>query len=270
VLQVLGALLAVVTVATGLAALFGPSDGVSVRTGADAAASDGSSTTSTVELAEVTASTQPPETTAPPPEETVAEPPPTTAAPGEVVTGEGAVLVRPSFSPPRPLVGDCGSLADDGWSVVACDRVAAKGVELIWLIEAQGAEQRGLVLRPATAGAWTVILASGSQAEPWNEIRVKTADVSGDGAADIGFGFRRSGTNVLAVDLVEGPGRVVVHDNLIDGVVRVQLLRLETWERVRPGANPFVHATIRFDAGAYRRQGNNEQVPAGSVPNSDL
>lgn len=270
VLQAVGVLVALAALAAGVAAISGSNSMVAVRVRNGGAAADEPSTPTTMALPTVTASTRPPEPSSTTTSPTTQPPPPTTAPPGEEVTGEGAILVRPDLSPPRPLVGDCTSLADEGWSTVDCDRVQAKGADLVWLVEERGDALRALVLRPSTAGAWAVILASDEDGSRWREISIRTPDVSGDGAPEIAVGFRqRGGSDVLALDLVEGPGRVVVHDNLNRGVARLRVLELETWEASAPESDTFVHAVIRFDAGAYRRA-TSEEVPASSVPKSDL
>ncbi len=265
VLQAIGVLIALASVAVGIAVVDGgSSDQVAVRTGDDSFDATDSSTVTTVDLAPVTASTRPPDREAPPPP---TEPPPTTAPPGDIVTGEGAVLARPDLSTPRPMVSDCRSLAEDGWTARSCDRVAARGADLMWLIQERGNRLRALVLRPSTAGTWAVILASPDDT-PWQAIRVGVADVSGDEAPEIAFGFRRADSG-LDIDLVEGPGRVVVHVVVTDGVARVRPVQLETWESVSSDPATYHHSVIRFDGGAYRRI-ETGRVPASSVPDGDL
>lgn len=266
VLQAIGVLIALASVAVGIAVVDGDSsDQVAVRTGDDSFGATDSSTVTTVDLAPVTASTRPPDRDPPP---HVTEPPPTTAPPGDIVTHEGAVLARPDLSTPRPMVSDCRSLAEDGWTARSCDRVAARGADLVWLIQERGNRLRALVLRPSTAGTWVVILAS-PDGTRWQGIRVAVADVSGDGPPEIAFGFSRADSGQLDIDLVEGPGRVVVHAAVTDGVARVRPLQFETWEPVSSDPATYDHSVIRFDGGAYRRI-ETGRVPASSVPDGDL
>ncbi|MEY2566403.1 MAG: hypothetical protein QOE35_932 [Actinomycetota bacterium] len=257
-----------IVVATG-----GGGDGKKVTAGTSTSSSAAPTTTTT---STSTTTTAPPETTTTvPPEATTTAAPATTAAPMPVVTGQGAVLREPATSETRVLApgAGCDQLGDNGWTVT-CGMVGAKGGVLAWLLEtrdtaAGSTARRALVLRRASGQQWTVALrVTDDSASQFTDIKVRTEDVSGDGASEIAFGFSRTGaSSVLAVDLVEGPGTVVVHRDLPKGVARVSSGQLDTWRRA--DSTHDVHEVIQFRSGAWHVVAS-AVVPASDVPPSQL
>ena len=188
-----------------------------------------------------------------------------------VVTGQGAILRPPPTTDLRTMQGDCRSLADEGWSAT-CGLVTAKDAQLVWLVETKDAPggrtaRRALVLRRAAASAWSVMLeARDDSGLRYDAINVRTIDLSGDGRDEVAFGFRES-DRTLQVDVVEGPGTVVVHRGLSRGAARVSTGQLDVWRRV--DASRYVHELIQVRDGAWRIVASST-VPASDVPPSQL
>ncbi|MDQ1374958.1 MAG: hypothetical protein QOJ09_2296, partial [Actinomycetota bacterium] len=205
-----------------------------VTAGSSTTSSSSSTTTSTSS----TTTTAPPDTTTTASATTTSGAPPTTAV-QPVVTGQGATLRGPTAADSRVMSPgqDCHALADDGWQAT-CGTAAAKGGQLVWLTETQQAPSgrtghRALVLRRTASPQWDVVLeARDDNGVRFSDIRARVEDVSGDGSVEIAFGFRlTTGDGALALDLVEGPGNVVVHRDLPKGVARVSSGQLDTWRR---------------------------------------
>jgi hypothetical protein len=256
-----------IVVATG-----GGDSGKKVTAGTSTSSSAAPTTTTSTS----TTTTAPPATTTSvPPEATTTAAPATTAPPMPVVTGQGAVLHEPATSETRVLApgAGCDQLGDSGWTVT-CGMVGAKGGVLAWLVETRetasgGTARRALVLRRGSGQQWTVALrATDDSASQFSDVKVRAEDVSGDGASEIAFGFSRTGSsNVLSVDLVEGPGAVVVHRDLPKGVARVSSGQLDTWRRA--DSTHDVHEVIQFRNGAWHVVAS-AVVPASDVPPSQL
>ena len=239
--------------------------------------------TSTTSSSSTTTSTSTSTTTTTPPTSTTT--PPTTAAPSTtatpttvvlpVVTGQGAVLHAPATAEIRavPPGGGCEALGDPGWTVT-CGTASAKGSVLAWVVETMptgdgATARRALVFRRVTAQQWALVLRGGDDTgEQLAAIRARVEDLSGDGPAEIAFGFTRAGASgVLAVDVVEGPGNVVVHRELPRGVARVSSGQLDTWRRT--DATHYAHEVIQFRNGAWRIVAS-ASVPPSDVPPSQL
>jgi hypothetical protein len=191
------------------------------------------------------------------------------------VTGDGAVLRPPAAADERVVAtgGVCAGLADAGWEST-CGTVAAKGATLAWLIESRdgsgGTTQRkALVYRQRSSTQWALVLAAEDTAGTrFSAIRTRIEDVSGDGPAEIAFGFSSGGSSPsLAVDLVEGPGSVVVHRDLRRGSARVSSGQLNTWRQV--SSTQAVHDVIQFRTGAWRIVSSSVE-PASDTPPSQL
>ena len=266
-----GGVVAVLLVIVVLLAVLGD-DGDRVAAGSTTTSSSSTSTSSTtettVELVPVT--TAPPATSPP----TTAAAPPTTAAPQPVVGGSGAILTKPAASEVRTSSGGCESLATPGpgWTV-SCGAVTAKGgTELVWLLErrSSGDGSRTYVLRRTGPTSWTVVL---STLDPggtrFSDVKVAVADVSGDGTQEIGFGFHVAGSGqILAVDLVEGPGMVAVHRDLPKGSARISTGQLNTWTPDTADPAAVIKQIIRFTGGAWRITSSTKEP--GPAPASQL
>jgi hypothetical protein len=234
-----------------------------------------SSTTSTSTSTSTTTTTAPSTTSSP----TTAAPA-TTATPTTVVfpvvTGQGAVLRPPATAETRtvPLNTGCEGLGDPGWTV-ACGTANARGGVLAWVVESMstaGGEtaRRAMVFRRGAGGQqWSLVLqASDDSGAQFTAIRARVEDLSGDGPSEIAFGFTRVGASgVLAVDVVEGPGNLVVHRELPRGVARVSSGQLDTWRR--SSSTQYAHEVIQFRDNAWRIVAS-ASVPASDVPPSQL
>jgi len=242
----------------------------------------GGATTTTLEPGATTTSDLVPETTttaaagssrAP----TSTSPPTTTARPAPIVTGEGAVLAPPATPVRRALVGGCQSLADPGWTVDCGTAHAARG-DLVWLIENQpDGASRAYVFRRGSGNEWvSALTATDDDHSRFGRVRARVADVSGDGADEIEFGFLEQGSGaILGVDLVDGSQTVVVHRDLDQGRARVATGELDVWSGHGAPGDPaccpsaFDHGVIRFTGGAWRLVSVTTE-PTSSVPPSQL
>ena len=270
-LGVLGAV-ALATLVTLLVVSGGGDDGKKVTAGTSTSSS--STTTSSTSTSSTT-TTIPASTTSSP---TTAAPA-TTAAPTTVVlpvvTGQGAVLRAPGTAETRtaPLNAGCEALGDPGWTV-ACGTANARGAVLTWVVESMATTdgataRRALVFRRINATQWTLVQrATDDAGSQFTAMRARVEDLSGDGTAEIAFGFTRAGASaVLAVDVVEGPGTVVVHRELPRGVARVSSGQLNTWRRT--DSTRYAHEVIQFRDGAWRIVAS-ASVPANDVPPSQV
>lgn len=270
VLAVLGGLAAALVVALVLAALLTDDADEAVVTGATTSSTASTvpeDTTTTVDLP--TSTTGPTTTTRPTTTTTTT----TTQPPRPVVDGRGAVLVAPSTATRRQMSdGRCETLAAEGWGA-ECGLFRGKGnVELAWLVETRTVGEkegvtarRAYVFRRVSSGRYASVLeATDEDGTRFADVNVRVVDVSGDGAAEAVFGFHRP--DVLAVDVVEGPGTVVVHRDARRGSARVSPGQLDVWEAA---GSQFDHLTIRFSDNAWRIVANVKQSP-GQVPPSQL
>jgi hypothetical protein len=205
----------------------------------------------------------------------------TTTALGPVVSGEGAVLAKPPVAETRTSSSGCGSLNDPGWSS-NCGIVQARDADLAWILETKsviggGTARRAYVFRRQSGSSWTLALAAkDDDGTTYADMRLRSADVSGDGSPDIVFGFRVQGTGqILMVDVVEGPGEVVVHRELSKGSVRVSSGQLDDWSANLGPDDPsccpssYTHGEVRKVSGAWRLV-RQTSVPPDDVPPSQL
>ena len=230
----------------------------------------------------VTAGEALPATTTTPPsvplpsEQQIAAAVPTTTPPASAgpppppaLTTEGAILTRPSTDTTRPIdkAKGCNSAVDPGWKVVECGALKRDDVVLLWVVESKGSGLRALILRERTAGQWAPVLtASDDNGTRWSRIGVRGEDVSGDGRADLVFGFHsRAADKALLVDVVDGPGVVTVHRGVAGGSARVAKGELHTGAALADGS--FEHETIKVIAGAWRLAAS-ERVAREAVPPS--
>lgn len=201
--------------------------------------------------------------------------PPTTRL-GPSVDGSGAVLGPAGAPPTRPLAAgaSCHGLADPNATEVRCELFRAKGGDLIWLTQStregvlgSGRGRSIYVFERSGSGEWRVALekvdVGGSQ---FKSVNVRVADVSGDGFQDAVFGFHSASSSLLAIDVVEGPGRVTAHRDASNGSARVSTGQLDIWSG--SGAS-VTHEVIRVVDGTYRVV-TSEPVPGGEVPPSQL
>ncbi|MEY2478769.1 MAG: hypothetical protein QOG87_4084 [Actinomycetota bacterium] len=192
-----------------------------------------------------------------------------------VVTGQGAVLHAPATAETRlvPVGGGCEALGDPGWTVT-CGTANARGGVLTWVVETMATNngstaRRAMVFRRGTGQQWGLVLRAGDDTGgQFAAVRARVEDLSGDGLAEIAFGFTRVGASaVVALDVVEGPGNVVVHRELPRGVARVSSGQLDTWRRTDSAR--YAHEVIQFRDGAWRIVAS-ASVSASDVPPSQL
>jgi hypothetical protein len=237
-----------------------------------AGTSTSSSSSTSTSTSTSTSSTTVAATTTTPSSVATATTAPATTAVLPVVTGDGAVLRPPQTPDLRSMTGnDCRTLADEDWTA-ACGTFTAKDASLVWLIESMTTTsgrtaRRALVLRRSAGSTWSVVLQFHDDAGVrFSSINARVADLSGDGKDEVAFGFHAGDTS-LSVDVVEGPGSVVVHRDLSRGVARVSSGQLDTWRRVDPARH--AHETIQFRDGAWRIVASSVG-PSSEVPPSQL
>ncbi|HEX6596200.1 MAG TPA: glycoside hydrolase family 43 protein [Acidimicrobiales bacterium] len=174
------------------------------------------------------------------------------------LSATGALLAPPSpaRSRPRPADESCPALADAGFTA-RCGMAQSAGGPLVWVVHTR-AEGRGLraqVLRP-TAGDGdrldVVLEVTDESGSRFDDIRATVADITGDGDAEIAVSFyRRGAQQVLALDVVQWPGRVTLHRDYVQGSARATAGKLEGWSA--PGGGGLRHETITYGDGAWRR-----------------
>ncbi len=208
------------------------------------------------------------ETTIAPVETTAApettEAPPTTVAPQELpLTTDGASF---SGATGRALWDDsvgCDSIATRSGAASACDRFTLGGVNIAWVIDAQGG---ATVLQNDPGvdepGTWNVVLETSTT--PSRAPLV--TDVTGDGQAELVFGFRSD--SALGVDVVEvrdGSPGVVLHLGLPGGRATAGDGQLDVWQTTSTGL--FEHWTVRRDGGRWTKDGfeRSTSAPAGNL-----
>jgi hypothetical protein len=179
----------------------------------------------------------------------------TTAPPNATpVDGGGAVLAAPPAPVPKssqPPQADCRALGDAGWTVHGCGQVAMAGGERVWLTERTAVPGsateawRAYVLHwSANDRAWIVDLRfEDDVAAQVFDVNVLASDLTGDGKAELVFGFRYTGTgSVLGYDVVgDGPdGRVAirVHRELSHGAALVTGGRIVDYGAQYPNGEP--------------------------------
>lgn len=270
VLGVLGGLAAALVVALVIAALLTDDADEAVVTDATTSTTATTVAEETTTTVEIPTSTTGPTTTTRPTTTTTTT---TTQPPRPVIDGRGAVLVAPSTATRRELSeGRCETLAANGWGA-ECGLFRGKGnAELAWLVESKTVgddddrtARRAYVFRRVSSGRYASVLeATDEDGTRFADVNVRVVDVSGDGAAEAVFGFHRP--DVLAVDVVEGPGKVVVHRNARRGSARVSPGQLDVWEAA---GSQYDHLTIRYTDNAWRIVANVKESP-GQVPPSQL
>lgn len=193
----------------------------------------------------------------------------TTTAARPVLDGRGAVL-RPPASPVRRTIrqgGGCTQFATPGWTAECV------GMRSDWylVIESKPAAgdataRRAYTYRQETGETWIAAAeARDDDGSRFAEIRFRGEDIGGDQASEAVFGFRRTGSSrVLALDVVQFPGNVVVHRESPDGSARVSPGQLDLWEAA---GTQYDHLTVRYVDNAWRIVAT-AKVNKGAVPPS--
>jgi hypothetical protein len=212
---------------------------------------------------------EPPPSTQPPSATPAQGPPPSTTTTVPPLNGKGALLAPPPAGTPARAIDKakgCNSAADSGWKIVDCGALRTTGTVLVWVVEQRGSGLRALVLKETATGSnqWAVVLQAFDDAgAAFTAIGVRAEDVSGDGEAELAFGFHRR-DKTLAVDLVQLTN-VVVHRDLAQGSARLAKGELGTWSANADGT--FDHTNIGFAGGAWRVV-STERVARSAVPPS--
>jgi hypothetical protein len=190
------------------------------------------------------------------------------------VTGAGAVLAPP----PAPVVrredapNDCASLVDSGWESLDCKATAAGPGGLTYVIEVlpmpAGVATRAYVFRARADGSYQLLLRaeddSGTRYVA-SEVEAAIVRITG-GNAVIAVGFLEDNGNLLAMDVVEPPGVVAVHQDLPDGAVLASPNGFDTWSGpTQPGGGLYRHDTIADVGGSWRIVAR-QLVPSTDVP----
>jgi hypothetical protein len=180
------------------------------------------------------------------------------------LTAAGAVL-RPPLLPlrrPAPVAG-CADLGDTGWTVTSCGTAGEAPLILTWVVETQPVgstlAHRVTVWRPATAGQYeAVLVAADDQGTVWSSVGAAVATVSVAGGTQLLVGFHVLGTGALDWDLIDSPGRVVLHRQEAGGAAVASPGQLDAWAaspaRGDPACCPsaYVHEVIRNTDGVWR------------------
>jgi hypothetical protein len=186
----------------------------------------------------------------------VAGTPPGQAGAGTPLNVTGALLRPPAATAfrPAPTIG-CADLADPGWTVTACGNAAGAVLTLTWLVETASSGpavgHRVTVWRPATNGQEeAVLVAADDTGTAWSDVRAAVAPVSTAGGQQLLVGFHDRVSGVLEVDLVDSPGRVVVHQVEPAGSAVASPGQLDLWGAASGGT--FVHSVVRNSDGVWR------------------
>ncbi len=191
----------------------------------------------------------------------------------------GAVLVAPP-SPDRrkeDAPNDCYSLADAGFQNVDCRSTGTAAGSLTYLIEFQPASAtaisaRAYVFRQNPDGSEQVVLEAfddDGKRFVAGEIDAHVTTVASPSGQELIFGFHEQGPNFgLAMDVVEEPGVVVVHQDLSQGVATVAPGRLDTWSGPPDGSDTgtWIHDVIEKVATGWRVVEEENNVPSASIP----
>ncbi len=243
------------------------------RAGSDAGAPPSTAGATTTVPEPVVAVGAPVAATAP----TVPPAPGQTTAPPAVapaVTGAGAELGPPAAAVLRPTpTAGCGGLADPGWTVISCGTAGVAPLTLTWLIETLPVGpvlgHRVTVWRPATAGQYkAVLVAADDRGTLWSDIHAAVAPVSAAGGQQLLVGFHVIATKALDIDLVDSPGRVVVHRSEARGAAVASPGQLDTWAAVGDASPAYLHEVIRNTDGVWRLVLSTRA--AGSAPASQV
>jgi hypothetical protein len=203
--------------------------------------------------------------------------PPTTLAAGSALGADEATLAPPEDgTPARTATTDvaCPAPAAEGFTIVTC----AVGGSSVGLVEKQG-DTGGLiawVLHRNGSTLTPALVAPDPDASLWSSVTLLPADLDGDGAKELIFGFRSLGSGgLLSVDVVSSDAVKAHLGDLPQGAATVAPGALETWSAVSAADDPVCcpsslqHLVIHGRRGAYT-VAKDEHVAPGSAPKSQL
>jgi hypothetical protein len=165
-------------------------------------------------------------------------------------------------------------LIDNGYDGT-CGTVAANGATLHWVIEKRKSTGgwKVVVFRASTASTATAVLhANDPDGSEYTSVNAFVEDISGDGGADIAFGFHLQGSGaVLSADVVEGPGTVTAHRDYAGGGARLSKGRFDGYGATPGGAGPtaYTHEVMAKAGGTWRITSSTplkrSEVPASQI-----
>ncbi len=239
---------------------------------------------------EETVRTAPPSPSTSPTTAATTPPPVVTPTPGEApaISNAGAILQAGD----RPLTAlaatsACQALVTAG-SIGECGEVLVAGNRVVWVIErtpttggATAFTTRVLTFVP-DAGGWVEWLrAEDETGSLWIDVNVLPSDLTGDGVAELLFGFREAGdAEVLQLDIVsygeDNLPSVRAHpDPASKGSVLVAGGTIQKYDAQYPNGEPvccpgqYLRSTIAFRDGFFRVI-DSERTPPNAVPASQL
>jgi hypothetical protein len=209
---------------------------------------------------------------------------------GTVVTSQGATLEaapQPTVQSTQGPSTDCHGLGDAGFTVDDCGRVEMAGGTRVWLVETKPATAASAPFKPLRAyvmhfsqgrGAWLVDLRHADDAgQTVTGVRVREADLTGDGKPELVFGFRVSGSGaILAYDIVVdsagGDPKVAASRQLSHGQATVAAPVINDREAKYPNGEPnccpaFIQkSTVSFSGGSFRVVETGRDDPTTGSP----
>ena len=211
--------------------------------------------------------------------------PVTTTAGG---TAQGTVLTTAvaTLKPaPQPTVffagggadADCRTLVEAGWTI-DCGRVDMAGGSRTWVVQTRatgtGTEARAAVVHWSQArGAWLSDVTYRSTSFEVQTIKVRAADLTGDGKSELVFGFHRTGSgSILTYDIVgdsvaDGPVVLAARD-LSHGRATVEPGKITDYQAAYPNNEPnccpaYVQvSTVTYATGSFRAVATTRVPPA--------
>ena len=219
-------------------------------------------------------------------------PPSTAPGAATVTTGGGTVdgaalttAVATLKPAPQPTVffsgggpdADCRTIVEAGWTI-DCGRVDMAGGSRTWVVQTRamgtGTEGRAAVVHWSQGkGAWLTDLTYSGTPSELQAIKVRAADLTGDGKAEVVFGFHRTGSgSILTYDIVgdsvaNGPVVLAARD-LSHGRATVEPGKITDYQAAYPNNEPnccpaYIQvSTVTYAAGTFRAVPTTRQAPA--------
>jgi hypothetical protein len=162
----------------------------------------------------------------------------------------GAVLAAAAGRWSGPVDGTAGDLA---WRVASTDvRVAVRDGD-----------------------GWRTVLRANDAGDRFAVVRARAVDLTGDGVAEVVFGFRdRGSASILEIDVVQAPGDVVFHQEADKGVAVTRRGELDLYAAQFGPDDPnccpssYRRSVVRFTGGAWRAA--SDRVAPDAVPPGQL
>lgn len=190
---------------------------------------------------------------------------------GTVLTTAGATL-KAAPQPTLFIAGggpdaECRTLGGAGWTI-DCGRVDMAGGSRTWVVQTRvvgtGTEARADVVHWSQGkGAWLTDLTYHSTSFEVTTVRVRAADLTGDGKSELVFGFHRTGSgSILTYDIVgdsaaTGPAVIAARD-LSHGRATVETGKITDYQAAYPNNEPnccpaYIQvSSVTYGAGSFR------------------